>query len=257
MNPSRIFHSHCYLPGLHRFFLFLISSLCLLTPILSHAIDFGWSRTDKSMIYGEMTNFDFKKKIVTIKDAESGKEKSFPSSQLDTRARWMLILFSSQFFSSIPEDTFGAAHLPMAIVFIVLPAILYLIIFWLCAMLIMRKFSPMRALVALPGAWFLSGFLIIFYLFMIGRFEEKALLICILGGLVTLTVASLFISIIYNRSVFHGLTLIILHSVLTPLIVALTIFIPYQFSNSEKIDTFFEDHVFIPIGALPVKEVED
>lgn len=230
-------------------FLFLIALICLLTPDRSDAIELGWSRKDKDIIFGEVTAFDFEKKTVTITESETDKKKTFSSSDLDARGKWMLI-FSSHFLNSIPEDIFNKEHLILSLVFIVIPIVLYLITFWFCAIFVMGKINPLRALIALPGAWLMSGFLIVFYVFMIGRYPDKMQLICILGGLITLTVASLFVAIIYHKNVLHGLTLIILHSILAPVIFATAIYLPYKMGDPEKVDTFFAKSFFIPVGLL-------
>lgn len=237
-----------------RTWLLLTAALCLLAPGLSHAIEFGWSRPDKDVIYGEVTEFNFDKKTVTIKETDSEKEKTFPSSQLDTRSKWILLLFSPVFFDSIPQDGFETAHWLLAIIFIVVPALTYLFSFWFCAIIVTRRINPLRALVALIGAWLLSGFLIVFYIFMIGRHPEQTMTICIIGGLITTTVASLFIAIIYHKKILHGFALIVLHSILAPVILASVIYLPYKFGNTEQVDTFFEDRLFIPVGLLPAKE---
>ena len=202
MHPSLHIYAHlspwAYLKNT---FLFLITILCILTPDRSDAIELGWSRKDKDIIFGEVTDFDFEKKTVTITESETDKKKTFSSSDLDARGKWMLI-FSSHFLNSIPEDIFNKEHLILSLVFIVIPIVLYLFTFWFCAIFVMGKINPLRALIALPGAWLMSGFLIVFYVFMIGRYPDKMQLICILGGLITLTVASLFVAIIYHKRFF-------------------------------------------------------
>ncbi len=234
-----------------RIYLYLIASFCLLAPGLSHAVELGWSITGEDVIYGEVTEFNFDKKTVTIKDSETEKDKTFPSSQLDTRSKWMLMLFTSEFYNSIPQDDFGTEHLILGFVFIAIPVLVYLFSFWLCAIIVTRRINPLRTPVALIGAWLLSGFLIVFYVFMIGKHPDHTMAICIIGGLVTLTVASLFIAIIYHKNIIHGLTLIILHSILAPIILVSAIYLPYKFGDTEQVDTFFEERLFIPVGLLP------
>lgn len=242
-------------PPWHRLSLLLLLALALLTPTLSQAVDLDWTRDGQEAVYGELTYFDFSRKTVTIKIADSDTEIKFPSSELDSRSRWMA-LFSTNFLQSIPNDNFQSEHWHLAIIFIAIPAVLYLFSFWISAMLVTRKINPLRAIIALPGAWLLSGFLIVFYIFMIGRSPDKTLLICVLGGLVTLTVASLFVSIIYHKTIIHGLVIIIFHSILAPLIFASTIYATYKFGDTEKVDAFFNDHVFTATGLLPEKENE-
>ena len=99
-----------------RSWLLLTTVLCLLTPSLSHAIEFGWSRPGKDVIYGEVTKFNFDKKTVTIKETDSEKDNTFPSSQLDARSKWILLLFTPVFFNSIPQDGFETAHWLLAII---------------------------------------------------------------------------------------------------------------------------------------------
>jgi len=239
-----------------RTLLLLCASLCLLAPNRSEAIELGWSRTGEEVIFGEVTDFDFEKKTVTITETDTDKKKTISSSDLDARGKWMLI-FSSQFLNSIPEDIFGKEHLILILIFIVIPIVLYLVTFWFCAVFVMGRINPLRALIALPGAWLMSGFLIVFYVFMIGRYPEKMQLICILGGMVTLTVASLFVAIIYHKNILHGLTLIVLHSILAPVIFASAIYLPYKFGDPEKVDTLFANTVFIPAGLLQGENNEE
>ena len=239
-----------------RSWLLLVTVLYLLAPSLSHAIEFGWSRPGKDVLYGEVTEFNFDKKTVTIKESDSEKEKTFPSSQLDSRSKWILLLFSPVFFNSIPQDGFETAHWLLSIIFIVVPALTYLFSFWFCAIIVTRRINPLRALVALVGAWLLSGFLIVFYIFMIGRHPDQTTPICIIGGLITTTVASLFISIIYHKKIIHGFALIVLHSILAPVILASAIYLPYKFGDKEQVDTLFEDILFIPVGILPEEKDE-
>lgn len=248
-------------PSSHPLLFKLLLVCALLLPQLTQAIDLDWTRTGKDAVYGEMTYFDFERKTVTIQPA-SPKEKpekkikeeiKFLSSELDSRSRWMA-MFSTHFLQSIPSDNYRSEHLHLALIFIVIPAVLYLFSFWLSAILITRRVNPLRAIIALPGAWFLSGFLIVFYIFMIGRYPDHTLVICSVGGLITLCVAALFISIIYHKSVFHGLGLIIFHSVLAPLILASSIYASYKFGDPEKVDQFFEQRVFTPAGLLTQKD---
>ncbi|MCF6313071.1 MAG: hypothetical protein L3J39_11525 [Verrucomicrobiales bacterium] len=226
-------------------------------PQLAHALDLDWTRTGKDTVYGEMTYFDFERKTVTIQPAESeGESKEeikFPSSELDSRSRWMA-MFSPHFLQSLPSDNYRGEHLHLALLFIVIPAVIYLFSFWLSAILITQRINPLRAIIALPGAWFLSGFLIVFYIFMIGRYPEHTLTICSVGGLITLCVAALFVSIIYHKSVFHGLVLIIFHSVLAPIIFASAIYASYKLGDAEKVDQFFEQRIFTPTGLLAQKD---
>lgn len=86
---------------------------------------------------------------------------------------------------------------------------------------------------------------------MIGRHPDQTMTICIIGGLVTTTVASLFIAIIYHKKIIHGFALIVLHSILAPVILASAIYLPYKFGDTETVDTFFEEQLFIPVGLLP------
>ena len=253
MPPGNYF-SCLHLSGSHwrRACLFLVAALYLLTPCRSDAVELGWSRTGKDMIFGELTKFDFEKKTVTIKDAKSGREKTFPSSQLDARGRWLLV-FSPPFHNSIPQDSSGSERLLLILYFIVIPMGLYLFVFWVCAMSILGKINPLRALIALPGAWLLSGFLIAFYLFMIGQHPDNAVPICIIGGIVTLASASLFIAIIYHKKMIHGLALIILHSIIAPIILVGAIYFPYKLGEAEKVESFFDNRLFIPVGILAGK----
>ncbi len=238
-----------------RRFALIFFSLALLIPSISQAVDLDWTRSGKEAVYGELTYFDFNRKTVTIKVADSEKELKFPSSELDERSKWMAV-FSPVFLQSIPNDKFQNEHLHIAVIFIALPIVLYLLSFWISAMLVTRKINPLRALIALPGAWLLSGFLIIFYVFMIGRYPEKTVLICSLGAIVSWVVSALFVSIIYHKSVIHGMLIIVFHAILAPLIFTAAIYASYQFGDSEKVDAFFEKHVFIGTGLLPAKENE-
>jgi hypothetical protein len=246
-------HFHIGLSAWQRIILILLASLGLLAPALSQAVELDWGRTGKEALKGELTAFDFESKTLTIKESASGDEKSFPSSELDSRSRWFL-LFSQQFFGSILQQDHRSEHLHLAIVFIAIPAALYLVTFWLAALLVTGRLNPLRAIIALPGAWILSGLLIVFYEFMIGRYPQNMTFICILGGLVTLTVASLFVSIIYHKTVFHGLTIIILHSILAPLLFFSAIYASYRFGDTEKVDSFFANSLFIPAGLLEGEE---
>ena len=91
---------------------------------------------------------------------------------------------------------------------------------------------------------------------MIGRYPEKTLLICSLGSIVTLVVAALFVSIVYNKNVIYGMLILIFHAILAPLIFTAGIYATYRFGDPEKVETFFENHVFIATGLLPEKENE-
>ncbi len=232
-----------------RMALILLLLSWLLAPVSGLAIELDWSRQGKEMLRGELTAFDFESKVLTIKESDSGEETSFPSSQLDSRSRWFL-LFSQQFLGSILQQDYRSEHLHLAIVFIALPAALYLVTFWLAALIVTGSLNPLRTVIALPGAWFLSGLLIVFYEFMIGRYPQNMTSICILGGIVTLVVASLFVSIIYHKTLFHGLTIILLHSILAPLLFFSAIYVSYRFGDTEKVDRFYTESLFVPAGML-------
>jgi hypothetical protein len=240
---------HLYWVHLQRILLMLIAAICLLAPGLSHAVELGWSRAGKEMIYGELTEFNFEKKTVTIKDSKTDKKRTFPSSQLDIRSQWLLML-SPTFRDSIPQESSGSEHLILILYFILIPMGLYLLVFWICAVSLLGKLNPLRAVIALAGAWLLSGFLIAFYLFMIGRHPDNATPICIIGSIVTLTSASLFVAIIYHKKLVHGLALIVLPFIITPILYASAIYIPYKIGEPEKITALFENRLLIPIGIL-------
>lgn len=245
------------LPFWYRTPLVLTLLLALLTPCVSQALEFNvdWRRDGKDTVYGSLSHFDFETKTLTVQVADSEDEIKFTSSELEPSSRWMTLV-SPAFLQSVPNDKLQQPHFYLAIIFIALPLVLYLFSFWVSAFLVSRRINPLRAVVALPGAWFLSGILILVYLFLLGRYPDQMTLILSLGGLVSLSVAALFISIIYHKSIAHGLVIIILHSILAPLILAAIFFAAYHFGDAQKLNTFFDQHVFTTTGVLAEKKNE-
>jgi len=236
--------------------------ICLLVPAFVLgllAVGVGEARADfqnwstqhgasRISLEAELVRFDFANKEIICRDRK-GTEHRLPTIDLDTRSRAQL-LFSAAFIRSYPTESFSREQGALILLAVGLPAAFLLAGFFLGAMVVMKSFNPLRAVIGWVGSVVLGAFLISFYVMLSNRSPEAATGISIFGFLVVSGLLSLYVSIIYRTTLWKAFKLLLLHFIVAISLMAVAVGILKLGLDPEQAAEILENNVFKPVGLV-------
>ena len=227
--------------------------LTLLTGFVSETrADFQtWSKRhgdSRIALEAELIRFDFENKAIICRD-RNGTEHRLPTRDLDTRSRTQL-LFSGTFIRSYPAEGFPREQGAFILLATGLPAAFLLAGFFLGAMVVMKSFNPIRAVIGWVGSVVLGAFLVSFYVMLSNRSPEAATGITIFGFLVVSGLLSLYVSIIYRTTLWKAFKLLLLHFFVAVSLMAVAVGILKIGLEPEQTTEILEKNIFKPVGLV-------
>ncbi len=237
---------------------FLLRILAIGGFLLGHAVpptaasaESGWETGNGEAIPGELVRFEFEEKVAIFQD-EEGRQESVASGELSADSRWRLLL-SPVFARSFPTEEWAPEQTRYLVFAIGGPILFLLISFWICALILLKKANPLRALAGWFGSALLGGFLMGFYLVLSARSPGSATGILIGGSLICLVLLSLYVSAIYHTSTFEGFKLLVFHVFGAFFFLALTLIALRQLTQTFDLEPVIREKIMVPVGLLPEK----
>jgi len=226
-------------------------ALCVLIFLAMNSVsavaETEWTTRSGQSVRGDLVDFDFENKIAVIKGKESG-DSLIPTSDLTYDAR-KKILFASEFHQSFPKKwSMEQSHMLLLCLFV--PAILFLVGFWIAGFAFTKRWNPFSAFIGFFGGWIVAVILMYCYFKFAAQSpgNEKALLIA--GGFLAVVATSVFVSAIYRCSILTGFYIFASHFFFALFVaIGLNIWLNKK-TDPVWLDTASEDYVFRPVGIV-------
>jgi hypothetical protein len=220
----------------------------MLFPFLILAVMQTWSVGDSPPVEAELSSFNFAEKTVTLKSAD-GDKATVATADLSLSNRIQLIL-SPTFVSGYPKENWTPQQTKFVVIASVVPAFYFLFAFWMAAAILLKRASPLRALLGFGGGWLLGLLLVGTYVIMGARIGQSVGLIAVAGFMATSVFVSVYISAIYETSTWNGFKLFGFHLVLAVCLILISSFTVSTLVNEGKLDELLKKVVFEPIGMM-------
>ncbi len=230
----------------------VFSLLCVpLTPVLGES----WSLKNGGAREGEAVAFDFDRKILDLSDPVTGKVTPVPTRELSLRSRQRLLLSplvhrAEHGDHPQPENR---DRLPLYLSFVF--AALVVPGFWISGWFLTGKINPFLALMGGIGSWVILGILYFFYSALRVRIDGGAGVI-VFGTLVSFVVIPIFVSAVYSCTYVKGILLFAFHLVAALCLLAIALVLSEPLAGRERIDAWWTEFVFDPIGLTSVRPAE-
>lgn len=226
----------------------------MIFPILILAIVQTWSVGGGESIDAELQRFHFDDKTITLQNRDDGSESTVATVDLSLQSRLQLLV-SPKFVAGYPSDDWTPQQSHFVILAAVVPAFYFLAAFWLTVALLLKRASPIRALIAFVGGWLLGLLLIGSYVIISARVGQSALAIGFIGLGVTAFFVSMFISAVYETSTWNGFLVFISHLFIAAILATLSAGTVNAFIAEKKLDEILTRQVFEPVGLMaPLEE---
>ena len=226
-----------------------LPALCLLLTFLPCVAEASWYLRDGTRIEGHLVGFDFDTKTVRFESEEGAATSGIAALDLSLRDRQRLLL-SSSFLGSYPEEpSWPRKKRHLLLLAICAPAVVLLVSFWIAGFLLARKVHPARALIAFFGSWMVGVAFVCFYLFFAQRMGGGVKTV-LFGTGVGLVFLSVFISAVYQCSLFRGLLIFLLQIFVGGFLAIVGLAASEAFAGDERASHFWNEHVFEPVGMI-------
>lgn len=208
-----------------------------------------WTLKEGAAIPGELVEFDFGEKRAVFRDP-GGQLHPVPAEELSPDSRWRL-LASPAFARSFPSDRWTREQGTFLFFATIGPVGCLLVSFYLCALILFKDGSLLRALAGWVGSALLGGFLMGFYLYLSARSPASATGILLLGGVISTVFLSVYISAVYRSTMAAGLKILFLHLFGAFFFLLILALAGRKFVQVFDCEDFIKTQIMIPAGVLP------
>lgn len=210
----------------------------------------AWTRISGEPIEGEPAVILYEEKSVWFaRSRTQGDGEMVATKDLSLRDRQKLLV-SPLFYKSFPEKpAWSREKRNLLLLWFLSPVVALYVGFWIAAMIVARKYSPLRAFYGFAGGWILGMLMFSLYLYFASRIGGGALTVLFGTGLAFLLL-SFYISAVYSIDLFKGLLIFLLQLFVAAFLSTATLLASEAILDRHEIERFWNERIFAPVGLI-------